>query len=281
MPKKIPHVEAERIRSQRGRTYRIDGVGDFPSVTTVLSVIEKPALIGWAKKVAIEKVREELRDYTIDEDDLEAFDEEKRLTAQWVNGMLDGAVKRPDTVRDEAGDLGIRAHAAIQGILAGKDRPDDPEVGVILDGFEAWRERMGIKIELAEHIVYSREYWYAGTVDAVAWIKVGSRWRAIVIDWKTSLGIYPEAACQVVAYGRAIEEMAGVKVHEHWVVRFGKPRDTMGRPTGEPPQFEAVMIHETASAFAAFLAARDLWDHYNGSWRWWGQRHTWKGKETL
>ncbi|KKK57212.1 hypothetical protein LCGC14_3056750, partial [marine sediment metagenome] len=106
MPKKIPHVEAERIRSQRGRTYRIAGVGDFPSVTTVLSVIEKPALIGWAKKVAIEKVREELRDYTIDEDDLEAVDEEKRLTAQWVNGMLDDAVKRPDTVRDEAADLG-------------------------------------------------------------------------------------------------------------------------------------------------------------------------------
>jgi hypothetical protein len=278
-PKKIPHVDAERIHGPGGRTYRIDGVGDMPSVTTVLGILDKPALIGWAKKVSLEKVREELADHIIDPEALEAFDEEQRLTAQFVDEILTAAGKRPDQIKDAAADLGTRAHEAIQDILDGKDRSEDPEIGVILDGFDAWRDRAGIVVDVSEQTVFSREHWYAGTLDAVGWLKVGSRWRAIVIDWKTSLGIYPESACQVVAYGRALEEMVNVKVHEHWVVRFGKATDTFGRPTGEPPRFEARKIHDTTAPYEVFLAARRLWQYYRDSWRWWGSSLTWTAPE--
>jgi hypothetical protein len=40
-----------RKDTKRGRFYEFRGKGPFPSVTTLLSVINKPALIGWAAKL--------------------------------------------------------------------------------------------------------------------------------------------------------------------------------------------------------------------------------------
>ena len=51
------------------------------------------------------------------------------------------------------------------------------------------------------------------------------------------------------AYAKVLEEMTGQTVTEAWAVRFGKTT----------PEFEARKVLDLDAAFAAFLAALDLW----------------------
>ena len=53
--------QIKRVNENGVRYYRVEGHEEpFPSVTTVLNVISKPALIPWAKNISLEKVRESL-----------------------------------------------------------------------------------------------------------------------------------------------------------------------------------------------------------------------------
>ncbi len=46
---------------RNGRHYQVEGFSEpFPSVTTVLGIINKPALIPWARNMALESVKETL-----------------------------------------------------------------------------------------------------------------------------------------------------------------------------------------------------------------------------
>jgi len=221
-----------------GRFYRVEGYDElFPSVTTVLSVIAKPALVPWARNVALESVKEALLERT-QEGPVE-------LTPEWVDGLLQDARRRPDLVKNKAADYGAQAHDLIRQIIQGLTPEVPPEMSALVTNFEAWQKEAGLELHLSETIVYSPRYRYAGSVDATA-----HRQGALVaIDWKTGSGIYPEYALQVAAYAHALEEMNGEKVSEAWVVRFGR----------QSAEFEARKLIDLEGAFNAFRAALFLW----------------------
>ena len=93
-----------------------------------------------------------------------------------------------------------------------------PDLAQVVDNFTSWRRKAGLDIHLAETMVYSAKYRYAGTMDALAYRKG----IMVALDWKTSNRLYPEHALQVAAYAKALEEMTGQPVKEAWVVRLGK-----------------------------------------------------------
>ena len=238
-----------QVNKGNSRHYEVDGVPELrdvklSSVTTILGVINKPALVPWAKKVSLEKVRSIMYD---------AIDLGGGLVAQTktqVDAMLEQSSKMPDDILSAAGDIGTRVHSAIEALIA------DPKADVhviggdvaqAVENFLSWQKQSGLDITLSEKLVYSLEHRYAGTMDAGAYR--GNRF--VALDWKSSNGLYPEAAYQVSAYAKAWEEMTGEKAEEAWVVRVGKNK----------AEFEAKQIKDIDACFATFLAAKDL---YNG-----------------
>ncbi len=226
-----------RVQQFGARHYKVEGHEEpFPSVTTVLNVISKPALIPWAKNISLEKVRESL---------LERTGENVSITPSWVDDLVAEAKQRPDQMRDEAADFGTQAHIIIEALIKGQLPMITPEMQPVVDGFNQWHKQSALDIHLTETMVYSAKYGYAGAMDAVAY----SGNRLVALDWKTSNGIYSEYALQVAAYAKALEEMTGEEVHEAWIVRLGK----------RAPEFEAKKVQDLDTAFVAFRAALYLW----------------------
>lgn len=172
----------------RGHWYTLDGV-KVDGVTTLIGKgIPKPALVGWAAKTVAEYVAdnpaevEELRDGPRD-----------RMVAE-----LKGT---PYAQRDAAGARGTKVHVLAERLAAGEevDVPDD--IAGYVDGAIRWFEDWRPQIILAETVVASRHWQYAGTLDLVVRMPDGTVW---IVDWKTAKsGIWGEVALQLAAYANA------------------------------------------------------------------------------
>jgi ATP-dependent exoDNAse (exonuclease V) beta subunit len=173
------------------------------------------------------------------------------INSEWINQVLATARAQPDRMKNDAADFGTAAHVLIEQIIQGLEPPVPPEMETVVENFTAWRDGAGLDIHLTEQMVFSGKYQYAGAMDAVAY----RNGQMVVIDWKTSNGLYREYALQVAAYAKALEEMTGEKVAEAWAVRFGKAR----------PEFEARQVADLDSAFIAFRAALYLWKAMRGN----------------
>lgn len=236
------------------RHYTIGGE-KYPSVTTVLNVISKPALIPWAKKVSLEKVRQELY-HASDEISqgnvlLEGHDS--------IDELIEAARTRPDEVAGAAADLGLRAHKYVEELIKeeGALPEPEPDIAPAVQAFLDWREQAGLDIKAVEQVVYSREYGYAGTLDMLGRDEQG---RVYVVDLKTSNGIYPEYALQVSAYAQAWYEMHSLdNVEGAMVVRLGKAN----------AEFEVREVADWITTFIrGFKPALDLWSALRGEiWR--------------
>lgn len=230
-----------------GRTYTIDGE-EYPSNTSVLSIIAKPALVPWAKKVSLEKARAELYAYVDDP----LFGGQRIIERADVDRIIEVARKRPDEVRDDAADFGSRAHGMIEAYLLNKPYQVTDELRPVMDNFLAWYKSNSFTITCSERVVYSKTHRFAGTLDAMA-TRGGL---PVVLDWKTSNGLWPEHRLQVAGYALAVTEMEKVNINETWIVRFAKDR-----PKKPEDAFEAFCLSGKALADAqsAFLSALWLW----------------------
>ena len=100
---------------RNGRHYQVEGFSEpFPSVTTVLGIINKPALVPWARNVALDSIKKTLYEHL-----------EESVEPQWVEDIIEQARRRPDQIRDQAADLGTRAHILIEQIIQGLE-PEIP-----------------------------------------------------------------------------------------------------------------------------------------------------------
>ncbi len=225
---------------RNGRHYQVEGFSEpFPSVTTVLGIINKPALIPWVRNMALESVKETLYEHL-----------EESIDSHWVEEIIEQARRRPDQIRDQAADFGTQAHILIEQIIQGLE-PDIPiEMEPVVQSFTNWRQDSGLEIQLTETMVFSGKYRYAGAMDAVAY----RNGQLVALDWKTGNGLYPDHLLQVAAYAKALEEMSGESVTEAWAVRLGK----------KAPEFETRKVGDLDTAFIAFRAALYLWRAMRG-----------------
>ena len=259
-------VTVSVVKKGRGRFYKVDGdpmaEGElFPSVTSILNIISKPALVPWAKKITAEKFRDTLYEWQQDEHTEDSGDGIPviELTDESIDTLFKEAKARPDVIRDEAGDYGTRVHEAL---ATQEEGAEDKYPGI--KAYHEWLEEQGLEVEYREVPVYNTEYGYGGTVDAVAF-RDSAPW-PVILDYKTSSGIYWETSLQIAAYGAAwentwpqIDHRENRTTHlnpiEGWALRFPKVEPKSGQEF-----FEAKKVADLSESFDGFLAAKGLWE---------------------
>lgn len=150
--------------TDNGRFYRDPKTGAMlMSVTNVLDKglgLKGPALQGWAVKVTVDYVWENLP---------------RLVVAARVPERRDAVTREikaaRDVVRDKASDLGTRVHDLGEAHLTGRPMPDDEEAQPYLASYLAFLADFGVDIatdvHAAEASVFDRDKGYAGTLDVL------------------------------------------------------------------------------------------------------------------
>lgn len=173
--------------------YKLNGV-EYPSVTTITGILDKPALLGWAANCAVDFIKERL-------DELK-----DPIDVHKGEDILEQARKAYALKRDTAADAGTQCHHAIQMYIEGHDPYPSLQCDEALNGYKAflaWEELNHVEWLESEVTVYSVNHGYAGRFDAIANVN-GHRF---LIDFKTSKGVWDEHRYQVCAYRQAYNEM--------------------------------------------------------------------------
>jgi hypothetical protein len=114
--------------------------------------------------------------------------------------------------RDAAGLAGNIAHDMIEAHILGKEPPkftaDQKLIDKATNAFQQfleWREQTRIEIVATERAYVSERHQFGGTVDAIGRDMKG---RIVLLDWKTSNGVYQDYLIQLAAYALLLEECA-------------------------------------------------------------------------
>lgn len=234
----------------------------LPSVTTKTKIINKPHLLRWSIKKAIEW--------------LEVEDRFANLSViDYRNDMIDGAFSAHVKVRDDAGDVGTQAHNAIE--LYIKDwikndkRPGDikeffPNTysvatnsfvrGIDPRAVASARALEKLMIDkdvypLYSEILVGHPKYSAGTLDFLC------MWngKLTLADFKTSNSVSDDYALQTVAYKFFFEYMTWLKIEQIKIIHLSKDSD----------KYTLYKVNRMASALKAFKGVVSLYDWmYNG-----------------
>ena len=119
--------------------------------------------------------------------------------------------------------------------------PTPPEARAACETFLEWMARHNVTIIEAERRILSKHYWYAGTVDIIAWVDG----ELSVLDIKTSSRISYSMHMQTAAYTQAYEEETGKIVQRRGIIRL--PKD------GEPFEYRESADAEDFKSFTLLL----------------------------
>lgn len=180
----------------------------IPSVTTILSIINKPALIAWAANMAADSFKEAMKAGV-------AYDE-LQINELYLNAK--GAHRKKKT---DAGDIGTFTHKWVEDWIKGKapEAPVNEGLRESTERFLKWQKEHDVKFLSSEQVIYSKKYGYTGTLDFICQYEG----KLILGDLKTSNGIYPEMWLQTAAYRQAREEeFPAEKYQGQAIIRIGK-----------------------------------------------------------
>lgn len=175
-------------KSSKAHTiYKLKDSTRVPGTTTVLGVLNKPALVAWANRLG-----------------LEGIDSSKYT--------------------DAAARIGTLAHYLVQCDFTG-EKPDLSEYGKTeidqaenaLISFYEWKRAKVIEPIENELQLVSEQYRYGGTIDCYCKID-GDIW---LLDFKTGKAIYSEMLIQLAAYRQLLNEN-GYPVERAKILRIGR-----------------------------------------------------------
>jgi hypothetical protein len=177
-------------RSRAHITYKLQDGTAIPGVTTVLGVLNKPALVKWANNLGLQGI------------DSTKFVDEKAEIGTLAHQMI------ADYLRGEKTDTSEYSKVQI-----------DQAENAVLSFFE-WEKSHHIQVILVEEPMVSEEYGFGGTIDCLGHINN----ELCLVDFKTSSGIYPEMMIQLAAYKQLL---AGNNIHvdKATILRIGRTSD--------------------------------------------------------
>jgi hypothetical protein len=139
----------EHLVRYYGETYREDLEKGIPSVTTILGILAKPALIQWAANCSRDWILEQLEEYLENE-----WPIEPDTVRQWANE----APRNFRKVSKVATDIGKEAHRLIELDLKGKELPKMchvlPQVENAFEAYLKFKEAVNLKPIMVEYKLY-------------------------------------------------------------------------------------------------------------------------------
>jgi len=170
--------------------YKLNSGDRIPSVTTILGILNKPALLDWA----------------------------------WQMGTQGLDYK---AIRDNAGDIGTLAHYLIICDLKGEE-PDTSEYSAqdiekaetCLIKYWDWHKGHRVEPLMLETPLISEQYQFGGTIDFFGSVDG----QPTLLDFKTGKAIYPEFFYQLAAYEQLLAE-AGQLIEVTRILRIGRNED--------------------------------------------------------
>lgn len=169
--------------------YRVDGKR-VPGVTTIIGVMDKPALKYWANKMGLQGI--DIRQYV-----------------------------------DDKADIGTLAHEMILAHLRGEEPNTDYYTKAQIDLAENsflkyldWEKGKQLRPILLEEPLVSQTLKYGGTIDNYCELDGAFT----LVDYKTSGGIYDEMFIQLAGYQHLLQEN-GHKVTHTKILRIGRSED--------------------------------------------------------
>ena len=163
-----------------------------PGVTTVLGILNKPALVPWANKLGLQGI------------EVGKFVDDKAAIGTLAHQMI------ADYLRGETTDTSEYSKMQIE----------QAENSIL--SFLEWEKSHKLNPILIEQPMVSERHGFGGTVDLVATINDDPE--LCLIDFKTSKGIFPEMFVQVAAY-RELALEHELDVRKVRILRIGRTDD--------------------------------------------------------
>lgn len=198
--------------------YKLDGEW-VPGVTTILGVLDKPAIAKWAASTVAEYVADHPR-------------EVESLRDMGRSPMVQALKELPWANRDKAGARGNLLHDYAEQILKGEEVEVAEEHVPVMEHALTFMDDWHIEPLLIEAATASREHLWAGTLDLIAKYRrpdTGEEGVGI-FDWKSGKALYPEYAWQLNAYAHG--EFYGLDGDEHSLPECGAAFGVQIRPDG-------------------------------------------------
>ena len=292
--------QLERVSvPNKGRHYVLPDKRVVPSVTNVLGIIAKPALVHWSanleREYVVEKAADLYRDTTRQSLSRTKWEAELRSDL--------GKQKAHQLALRQAGDIGSYVHDRIQHELKGRMGKFEPEpkptkltekdieaADIAYMAWEDWAKSVELTPLKIEETVYNQ--WSAGTIDLLgeltitqdllrdtpvgiieaSELMIGDRMTA-AFDWKSNKpsksqpnGIYKEARIQVCTYAQMLVEADEAPADTLGIiVRIPKTLDDpMFQPGGSGKVDVRVAFKEERIKLAdTYANALALWEDMN------------------
>jgi hypothetical protein len=234
-----------------------------PGVTGISGIVDKSdKLIGWAKKKVIDYIRERL----IFQDGRVGIPSHTGVLSKLDEVVLAALFKEAfwadKRSMDNAATIGTQTHEWVERhiklILDGHGKklpmPVNQQVANGVRAFLAWEAAHKVEYVFSERQVASVEHWYAGTLDILAVVDG----KLMVVDIKTTTGVYQEMFLQTAGYVIALEEEFREPIEGRVIVHLS--RDT-GAVTPHDVEAEGPGMEADKKGF---IACREVFRRIKG-----------------
>ena len=179
----------------------------LPGVTTVLGILNKPALVPWANNLGLQGIN--VRDYVDDKADIGTLDHEMmHINLQNLMSTFPDSSLLWEQVDENNVPLRVKGYyTGMQLQIA--------QVG--FKKFLEWKSQHTIVPIILERGMVSEKYQFGGTIDNYCLLDG----IPTLIDYKTCKALYPEHFIQVCAYRQLLKE-TGHKVKKCAILRVGR-----------------------------------------------------------
>lgn len=195
--------------------YLLDDNTTIPGVTTITGILDKSQPIKWW---AVNEARDYIK---------ETMEPGKEYDEVEINELADSARTAHMNTSSNAISIGNLIHEYCEDYMdyllhdAEEPRfPDNSEAQESCIEFLDWLEQNDVQPICMEQMVYHPSIGYAGTYD----LKAEVNGELLVIDYKTSSGIYEDYLAQVTAYAFGEELRTGEDVDGIAILRFPKEK---------------------------------------------------------
>lgn len=161
----------------------------IPGATSILGILDKPALIQWAANKTAEHVKANLK---------EGADKAE------IERVCGEATKYHVRLKESAGEIGSNVHELAHKLFSGQPIlvPEDEPTKNGLTGIMQWLKENDVQPIDIERVAFSKSAFFAGTFDLLAALNG----KLALIDLKTSSFVYKEHKLQLGGYKFAWEE---------------------------------------------------------------------------